>query len=273
MLGMAACSGNSGANGESAANLAAQNDSLRNQNEELGMFLNTVAECIDSISIDDISIVINSQESPVNKRQLLLNKISRISSTLESQRQKIAELSGRIDTLNPATRNLRTLIDNLNSQIESREATIADLKKQLEDKNADIGKLKTEVTGLKTEVKELNALTEQQEEALTEQDKMLNTAYVKIATQKELKECGLLTGGSIFKKKKLDTSAMDVKYFEQIDIRKKTEFDIPGKKAKVLTAMPEGSYTLTKYGDRAKLTVTNPTKFWSVSNYLIIQYK
>lgn len=274
LLALTACTGGSGDGGDGApAELAARCDSLQQQNEQLGQFISTIAECIDSISIDDVSIMLSSKESPADKRRQLLDRIALLSSTLEAQRQKIARLSGQIDTLNPRSNSLRTLIANLNTQIETREATIASLKKQLESKNADITRLKSEVSGLKTEITELNELTGQQEEALTEQDKMINTAYVKIATQKELKDCGLLTGGSIFKKKKLDTSAMNVRLFKEIDIRQTTSFDIPGKKPKILTAMPEDSYVLTDYGDHSSLRITNPTRFWSVSNFLIVQYK
>lgn len=246
--------------------LAARCDSLELANQDLSSFIGTVAGCIDSISIDNISSKLRVEEAPRGEREALLDRISAISATIDNQRSTIDRLSAKIDSTKPEAKNLRALVENLKQQLAEREATIENLRKQIEDKDANIA-------SLNKEVKELNVLTEQQEEALTTQDKLINTAYVKIATEKELKAAGLLSGGGLFKKKKLDPSAINASKFEEIDIRETTEFKIPGKKAKVLSAMPEGSYTLTDYGDSAKLRILDPTRFWSVSNFLIVSYK
>ena len=46
------------------------------------------------------------------------------------------------------------------------------------------------------------------------------------------------------------------------------------KRAELLTTHPSGSYELVK-DDKGQLTlkITNPTEFWSVSRYLVIQVK
>ena len=63
-------------------------------------------------------------------------------------------------------------------------------------------------------------------------------------------------------------------YFTQIDIRKDTEIKLYSKSAKLLTIHPEGSYKLDKdEKGQYVLRITDPTLFWSVSRYLVIQVK
>ena len=84
----------------------------------------------------------------------------------------------------------------------------------------------------------------------------------------------LLAGSGIFGKKKLDVSNLNPEQFTKIDIREFQELKIAGKKPKILTQMPESSYRFDTNPDgTATLVVTDPTKFWSISNFLVIQYK
>ena len=133
--------------------------------------------------------------------------------------------------------------------------------------------LKGHVEKLNTQVAELQEETKQQEEALVTQSNMMNEAYVCIGSKKELKEAGLLSGGTLFKKSKLDLSQVNASAFQKIDIRHSKTFKIPGKKVSILTQMPAGSYTITDNGDgTSTLTITDVTRFWSVSNYLVVRY-
>jgi translation initiation factor IF-2 len=90
---------------------------------------------------------------------------------------------------------------------------------------------------------------------------------------KELKEAGLLSGGSLFKKSRLDLSKVNASAFEKIDIRRDKTFKIPAKKVSVLTQMPSGSYEIKQNTDgTSTLTVTDANRFWSVSNFLVVSY-
>ena len=67
---------------------------------------------------------------------------------------------------------------------------------------------------------------------------------------------------------------MNKDYFTQIDIRTTKEIKLYSKSADLLTTHPEGSYVLEQ-DDKEQLTlkITDPTRFWSVSKYLVIQVK
>ena len=61
--------------------------------------------------------------------------------------------------------------------------------------------------------------------------------------------------------------------FKKLDIRNVKTFKIPAKSCEVLTQMPANSYKVSDNGDgTSTLTITDATRFWSVTNYLVIKY-
>ena len=150
---------------------------------------------------------------------------------------------------------------------------IEDLKKQIEDKNVSIAELNTQVTNLGNNVRELTDQTVAQAKTITDQTDKMNEAYFIIDSSKNLKAKGLMVGGGLFSKKKLDLSAGDLSKLTKIDMRAKKTFSIPSAKPKILTQAPAGSYTITKTGDKSStLTITDTQRFWSMSNVLVISY-
>ena len=121
--------------------------------------------------------------------------------------------------------------------------------------------------------KQLNIKVDRQADVLNKQDKLLNEAYVKIGTKKELSDLGLLSGGFL-KKKKLDTEAIQKSMFTKVDIRKVTELTINSAKPKIITQMPASSYKIEKKDKNTSvLYILDHEAFWGVSNYLVIQTK
>ena len=91
-------------------------------------------------------------------------------------------------------------------------------------------------------------------------------------SKKELKKAGLLknlSGG------KLDPEGIDLSLFKQMDLRKVQEFKIDSYKPKILTTHPKSSYELyvdeDSDDDVSFLKIKDPSSFWSMSNFLIIQ--
>ena len=118
----------------------------------------------------------------------------------------------------------------------------------------------------------IRAFSRQQEE-IDEKVNQMNEAYVFIGDKNALKKAGLIGGGSLLKKSKLNTSNIDKKLFKKVDIRNVKNFQIPDSKPEVLTQMPAGSYEITKTGNNSsELTITDPARFWGVSRFLIIRY-
>ena len=82
-----------------------------------------------------------------------------------------------------------------------------------------------------------------------------------------------MTGGSLFKKSKLDMTKVNASAFKKLDIRNVKTFKTPAKSCEVLTQKPANSYKVSDNGDgTSTLTITDATRFWSVTNYLVIKY-
>lgn len=66
----------------------------------------------------------------------------------------------------------------------------------------------------------------------------------------------------------------DKTYFTKIDIRNFKSVKLDSKSAELLTNHPEGSYSLVKDSKGYyTLNITDATKFWSVSKYLVVKVK
>ena len=101
------------------------------------------------------------------------------------------------------------------------------------------------------------------------QDKALNAAWFVFGTKSELKDQKILEKGDVLK-----SADFNKDYFTQIDIRTDKEIKLYSKRAELLTTHPVGSYELVKDAKgQLTLKITNPTEFWSVSRYLVIQVK
>ena len=94
----------------------------------------------------------------------------------------------------------------------------------------------------------------------------------RIGTKKELTSQGLLSGGFL-QKKRVNHDAINKDMFTKVDIRTFTEVTINSSNPKILTQMPASSYRIEKGKGSSILYILDPTAFWSVSNYLIIQTK
>ena len=109
---------------------------------------------------------------------------------------------------------------------------------------------------------------------ISQQTEALNTAYYIVGGSKYLREQGIIAkeGGFIGlgKASKL-SQTFDTDKFTKIDITKTTSIPLPGKKTKVITTHPEGSYKLEGPEKKPEtLTITDPDKFWKASKYLVI---
>ena len=64
----------------------------------------------------------------------------------------------------------------------------------------------------------------------------------------------------------------DQSFFIKADRRTLTTIPLHSKKAKIISVTPPAaSYTMKDVNGQKVLEITNPTQFWGVSNYLVIQ--
>ena len=192
-----------------------------------------------------------------------------ISQDLQPNLARIAELEKQLQNSNYQSAQLKKAIKNLTAELESKQKQIETLQAELASKNIRIAELDEAVADLNKNVDELTAENVAKTETVAAQDKALNTAWYVFGTKSELKDQKILKRGDVLKDNEFNKD-----YFTEIDIRQDKEIKLYSKRAELLTTHPEGSYELVK-DDKSQLTlkITNPSQFWSVSRYLVIQVR
>lgn len=238
---------------------------------DLQEYLSVIAEGLDSISIEEHELLANNTtgENRGLNRQRMKQNLNHVREILARHRDRIVELEKQLENSEGDAKNLRIILTSLRLQLETKDRELAQLKADLEDNRKSIAMLTTQVQQI-SEEKEAQAQTIiDQQETINRQTETINRGYVKIASKKELNDSGLLTGGFL-KKKKLDYSKMDLSLFQTVDIRTFKSVNLP-KKSKIISSVPSGSYSIENTPNGDVLQITDPDKFWSVSNILIIQ--
>ena len=277
-VALASC--NLGKNSEAELRAIQERDSLNQviaqRDNELNDMMTTFNE------IEEGFRVINEAEGRVNLARSgegsnatarIQENMQFIQSTMEQNRAHINKLRQQMKASNVKADALQKALENLEQQLEVKDQQIAQLQAELEAKNIHIAELDQRVTELNTDVETLTETNTQQQQTISNQDKELHTAYFVFGTKKELKNQGILDGGGLFKKSKLNSNYNN-EYFTKIDIRTTKEVKLYSKSADIKTSHPAGSYSLAKDANgQYVLNITDPQKFWSSSKYLVIVVK
>lgn len=237
---------------------------------DLQGYVTVIAEGLDSIALQE-GLLFGSSESPAPSREQIKQNLNAYKQTLDQQRQRISELEKKLSAGNANSARLQTIVNTLKGQLEQKDGEIELLRTEVNDKNANIESLKAYIQRLRQRNERMADQLTEQESVIASQDQQINLAYIKIGPKAELKKLGLLSGGNLLKKSKVDYSGLDKSLFSKRDIRKIKHIETLSKKAKVLTPQPTDSYEIEVAEGNAVLVITNAKKFWSVTNYLIIQ--
>lgn len=241
------------------------NDQQRQVLDDLTATLVEISSSMDSIAVAE-DMLQAANEVPVLTKQQMVSNLSAFKETLASNKTRMEELEKKLSGRNDGLEKLGNILKHLNREIDAKAARINDLLEKLQDANFSIEMLRAEMSGMSNIIGSQLAEIDAQRKAMQSQDAALHTAYYVIGTKKELKDKGLLAS-----RKKVNYGSVEEKLFIKIDIRETKQFEIPGKKAKVLTDMPEDAYSIQSNGDNSVLTITNVDRFWGISNFLIVQ--
>lgn len=237
--------------------------------DSLLTLVNQISTGMDQIkSLENIMTTVGT-ENP-DERAKILNDMAAIQRTLEQRKKQLAELEEKLNKSNLTNSQLRKTIETLRSQIDSQTAEISSLRASLQDANARIDVLTGAVDSLNTAVDTITSERNAAIERGTELANELNTCYYVAASEKELKEHKILESGFL-RKTKIMESDFDLHFFTKADKRILTTINLYSKKAKVLTKQPADSYQIVEVNGQKVLKITNPSAFWNLSNYLVIQ--
>lgn len=257
-------------------NVPTTSDSLRvalaNQ-DSLLVLMNDVADGMAQIKqMESILSSTNdlSAESK-DRRQQIRNDMLLIQQTLQTRRDRLAELEKKLQNSSANNSTLQKSIQTLKAQIADQEGTIESLRNDLANANIHIERLTANIDSLNTTVASVTAAKEEVEQVASDLTNELNTCYYAIGSKSELKEHKLIETGFL-RKTKIMPEDFEQSYFTMADKRNLTTIDLHSKKAKVLTNQPSDSYTITEAPNGTKvLKITSPARFWSVTNFLVIQ--
>lgn len=274
ILAITSCTGQSG---NSDNQLQQQRDSLQaiidgkdhELNEIMGI-MNEVQEGISRINEAEGRITVaNAGPETASAREVIRDNMQYIQTTMQQNRELISNLQEKLRHSNINAEKLQATIQSLQKQVEVQNQQIQELMATLAERDIQIQQQGEEITSLNDNVASLTEQKQQQASTIAQQDKDLNAAWFVFGTKSELREQNILRDGVVLK-----SEDFNVDYFTRIDIRKTREIKLYSKNAKLLTTHPEGSYSLTLDSNKQyQIIITNPTKFWSVTRYLVIQVK
>lgn len=264
--------------GMDASKFLAERDSIIDVNErqkrelnEVNSLMDEVANCLDSIAEKERFLYV-SEEGIKLPRRAVLENLRAFEELLNRQRNQIAVLQDSLYNRKDTTSRYFKIIEFLNKELADKNLIIQNLQAEIASHKRNITELHARQSELEKNVSDLQEKEKMHKQALEVQSDMLNECYVKVGTKQELRNSGLLISKGLFSKKKVNNSNLNKELFMKVDIRNFKELPIPAKKIKIMTPEPpSSSYVIEKTMNGVVLRIQDPTAFWNVSNYLIIQ--
>lgn len=252
-----------------------ENKNKTQQLDELNGILSTIAIGLDSIAVQENLLFNSSGRDGVRlDKHEIAARLNGMADILARQRAKIQVLQDSLANrkASQGVEHLQRVVEFLNQQLAEKDQVIRSLRADLNNSKKDITQLRASLSDMKSRAVRAENKTQVLTTALSKQDDVINECYVRIGTKKQLSAAGLLKGGFL-QKKKVNYEDVDNSKFNAVDIRKFREITLKSNNPKILTPQPSNrSFHFEESGDGScTLVITNPTLFWNVSNYLIIQ--
>lgn len=259
--------------------LEKERDSLLSVNAQQQMILDdmtttmaNISMSLDTIAMHEGMIIrrVDEEGNPLSKKGLK-SKLNTLAEIIKNQREKMIEMEKAMAEGKSSVVQLKSIIAYLNASLEQKEAEIQQLKAEVDSKNFSIAKLNTHVSSLRDTVASVRQIIERQN---AQHETAINEVYYVIGTKESLRNYGVLSKSGLFKKAKVNFSSINKSVLTKGDKRTLNKITINGKAPKILSDAPNGSYSLDKGTSSSVLTITDPEKFWSANNkILVIQVK
>lgn len=274
MLALLVSCGKSGKSDDQNVETDPTVDSLRAAIAERDSLLQFVAEVNNGMDqllflqgdLDNIAII---KESPERKAQFS-EQVGRISYQMQQNKDRLAQLEKQLQDSKSSNSTLANSISTLKKQIANQEQLIQSLTQQLDAAGIVIASQGAQIDSLNTTVTDITEQRDVAQERSEQLNAELNKCYYVCATKDELKKNNIIETGFL-RKTKILPDDFEQKYFLTADKTTLTTINTHDKKAKVLTAQPADSYVIEDVNGQKVIRITNPTRFWEKSNYLVIQ--
>lgn len=271
---LASCAGNQKKLDEDSAKIADLTQEYKEAadfNDSLMLLMGDIYTGLDSINMQEGLLYNMNQGDNADRREEIRRNLSAIKARLNANKKLLADMEAKVKNSGNQNSVLTKTIDQLKAHIASQDEKIAQLQSDLENANKQIGELNNTVAQKEEEIKTETAAKEQAQAETVAAENEANKVYYAIGTNKELKKNGLLEKKFLGATKVLKGN-FNASYFTTADKRNLTSIPTTSKKVKVWSNMPADSYQIVENTDKTKtIRITNPSKFWSLTPYLIIQ--
>ena len=258
-------------NQDEIADLSAKYKQATDLNDSLLLLMGDVYMGLDSINMQEKLLYNTTGGEGFDRRKEIRDNLDALKQRLAENKAMLDKLQKQVEKSGKETSVQLNTIKQLKAQIENQNRRISELESQLSAANDRIAELNTQVEETQQQLADETEAKEAAQSAAIEAENLANTVYYAIGSNKELKDKGLLEQ-KFLRSTKVLQGDFDASYFVKADKRTLTSINVNSKKVKIWTNMPEGSYTITGGKDETKtIEITNPQKFWSLSNHLIIQ--
>lgn len=247
--------------------LQAQEDSLL---EVFRGELEVIATKVNEVGAGSGLFEIDTTEGMVLSKEVIIDRVESLDALLQNNQKRLNDLSAMMRESKVRNTELENMLKNMQERIAERESQIDDLMKMLADKDVQIEEIKVRVDSMRVANIELT-------EEVIKMDEQMHEVYYAIGDGKELREKGIITKeGSVLGlggAKKLDVSKLDHSLFKMVDQRDLNSIPLFSKKAQLITSHPQGSYEfkLDANGGVETLEITDKNKFWTATDYLVIE--
>ena len=212
----------------------------------------------------------DNPEFTKNKKEAIIKDIQMMNTLISDSKKKIAQLNRKLKNSGLQIAELQKKVDALNDIVDDQEQNITALKDTLSQKDYQLADLNDKMSNLEVNMN-------MQHDTIMSQRNNMHTAYYTAGSFKELKEKGVLAkeGGFLgLGKSTTISSNVDNQDFKEIDITRTDTIPVHSKKVELITEHPRGSYKLVENnGEVAYLAIENPTEFWRLSKYMVIETK
>lgn len=274
---LASCSGNQKKLDEDSmkiADLTAEYQEATNFNDSLMLLMGDIYTGLDSINTQEGLLYSMNNGEGGDRRAQIRQNLSQIKARLAANKALLAEMEAKVNKGDKNSSVQARTIAQLRQHIEQQDAKIAKLESELSGAKAQIDTLNTQVTQTKEALSQETSAKEEAQaaaEAATQEANLANQVYYAVGSAKELKQRGLLEKKFLGSTKVLKGS-YDANYFQTADKRTLKSIPTGGKKVRIWTNQPAGSYRIVGEKDGPKtIEITDPAKFWSLSSHCVIQ--
>ncbi len=270
---LASCSGHKGdSKADSLVIVTTQYEEASTMNDSLLLLIGDIYAGLDSINMQEgLLYSIDRTGEGVDRRADIRENLAGIKARLQQNKDMLSKMQAQLDKTGGENSVMKKTIAQLQERIAQQEEKINQLNTQLENANTQIAELNDQVIKGKEELDAETAAREKAEAETVAAENAANKVYYAIGTNKELKQNGLLEKKFLGATKVLKGD-FNENYFTVGDKRDLSVINTGGKKVKIWSNMPAGSYDIIDNANGTQsVKITNPTSFWSLTPFLIIQ--